>query len=62
SLDIARTYCDRLIGMSAGRVVFDGAPAALTDDVARNLYGLEAHGVVDGAPAPAVPQGELAVA
>jgi phosphonate transport system ATP-binding protein len=62
SLDIARAYCDRLIGMSAGRVVFDGAPAALTDDVARGLYGLEAHGVVDGAPAPAVPQGELAVA
>ena len=25
-------YCDRLVGMAAGRVVFDGAPAALTDD------------------------------
>ena len=31
SLDLARTYCDRLVGMAAGRVVFDGAPAALTD-------------------------------
>ena len=31
SLDLARSYCDRLIGMAAGRVVFDGAPAALTD-------------------------------
>src|SRR6185437_8906328 len=30
SLDLARSYCDRLIGMAAGRVVFDGAPSALT--------------------------------
>ena len=35
SLDLARSYCDRLIGMAAGRVVFDGAPAALTDAAAR---------------------------
>jgi len=47
SLDLARGYCDRLVGMAAGRVVFDGAPAALTDAVARDLYGLEAHEVVD---------------
>ena len=30
SLDLARSYCDRLVGLAAGRVVFDGAPAALT--------------------------------
>ncbi|WP_448953548.1 phosphonate ABC transporter ATP-binding protein [Labrys neptuniae] len=47
SLDLARSYCDRLIGMSAGRVVFDGAPAALTADAARELYGLEAGEVMD---------------
>src|ERR1700691_462993 len=46
SLDIARSYCDRLIGMSAGRVVFDGAPAALTDQIARELYDLEADEVM----------------
>ncbi len=46
SLDVARTYCDRLIGMAAGRVVFDGAPARLTDEVARELYGLEAGEVM----------------
>ncbi len=28
SLDLARGYCDRLIGMAAGRVVFDGASQA----------------------------------
>jgi phosphonate transport system ATP-binding protein len=47
SLDLARTYCDRLVGMAAGRVVFDGAPSALTDTVARELYGLEAGDVMD---------------
>jgi phosphonate transport system ATP-binding protein len=60
SLDLARTYCDRLIGMAQGRVVFDGAPEALTESVARELYGMEAHEVMDAdlgpgllAPAPA---------
>ncbi|WP_454815137.1 phosphonate ABC transporter ATP-binding protein [Labrys neptuniae] len=47
SLDLARGYCDRLIGMSAGRVVFDGTPAMLTADAARDLYGLEAGEVMD---------------
>lgn len=52
SLDLARTYCDRLVGMAGGRVVFDGAPAALTEGVARDLYGLEAGEVMDVAPRP----------
>jgi phosphonate transport system ATP-binding protein len=57
SLDLARGYCDRLVGLAAGRLVFDGAPAALTDDVARALYGLEAGDVMDAGSAPApVPQ------
>src|SRR5471030_538391 len=46
SLDLARSYCDRLIGMAAGRVVFEGAPAALTDHIARELYDLEANEVM----------------
>ena len=50
SLDLARNYCDRLIGMSAGRIVFDGAPAMLTDHIARELYDLEADEVMDAAP------------
>ena len=60
SLDLARTYCDRLIGMSAGRVVFDGAPAALTDSIARELYDLEAGEVMD--EVPSLTPGELAPA
>src|SRR5262245_12910422 len=51
SLDLARTYCERLIGMAAGKVVFDNVPDALTDQVARELYGLEAGDVLDAAPA-----------
>ena len=49
SIDTARSYSDRLIGMAQGRVVFDDAPAALTDATARELYGLEANEVIDTA-------------
>jgi phosphonate transport system ATP-binding protein len=52
SLDLARSYCDRLIGMSAGRVVFDGAPAQLTEHIARELYDLEADEVMGSMPVP----------
>jgi phosphonate transport system ATP-binding protein len=52
SLDLARGYCDRLVGMAAGRVVFDDVPAALTEDVARELYGMEADEVLGGDPTP----------
>ena len=42
-LDIAQKYCDRLIGMSAGKIAFDGVPSALTTEVAASLYGIEAR-------------------
>jgi phosphonate transport system ATP-binding protein len=41
TLDTARRYCDRVIGMRAGRVVFDGTPAQLTTGVARDIYGAD---------------------
>jgi len=47
SLDLARTYCDRLVGMAGGQVVFDDVPAALTDAASRELYGMEAADVLD---------------
>jgi phosphonate transport system ATP-binding protein len=40
-LDIARNYCDRLVGMSEGRVVFDDLPEQLTEDLVQTLYGIE---------------------
>jgi phosphonate transport system ATP-binding protein len=39
TLDTARRYCDRIIGMRDGRMVFDGTPAQLTTGVARDIYG-----------------------
>jgi phosphonate transport system ATP-binding protein len=39
TLDTARTYCDRIVGMAHGRIVFDGAPAMLTEDAVRAIYG-----------------------
>ena len=39
TLDTARTYCERVIGMRHGRVVFDGPSTDLTTDAAREIYG-----------------------
>ena len=60
SLELARGYCDRLIGMAAGRVVFDGAPQQLTDAAARELYGIEAQEALGDGHADA-PEGEGAM-
>ena len=42
TLDTARTYCDRIIGMSAGKVVFDGGPDLLDGDAVARIYGSDA--------------------
>jgi len=41
TLDTARNYCERIIGMQGGCVVFDGTPDELTTDVARRIYGAD---------------------
>ena len=41
SLEIAKKYCDRLIGFSEGEVVFDGKPNELTADISKKLYDLD---------------------
>jgi phosphonate transport system ATP-binding protein len=41
TLDTARTYCSRIIGMRAGEMVFDGPASELTSDVAREIYGAD---------------------
>lgn len=43
TLDTARQYCDRIIAMFNGEVVFDDIPSLLTQDVVRRIYGVEAH-------------------
>lgn len=42
TLDTARGYCDRIIGMRRGKIVFDGPAEDLTDAAAREIYGAEA--------------------
>jgi len=44
TLDTARSYCDRIIAMKAGKVHFDGTPEALTTDKVRAIYGTETLG------------------
>jgi|TARA_B110000438_G_scaffold187380_2_gene179071 phosphonate transport system ATP-binding protein len=41
SLEVAKKYCDRLIGLSDGKVVFDGSPEALTTEISKELYDLD---------------------
>ncbi|MEM1284720.1 MAG: phosphonate ABC transporter ATP-binding protein [Pseudomonadota bacterium] len=41
TLDTARKYCDRVIGMAAGKVVFDGPASDLTLEAARAIYGAD---------------------
>jgi phosphonate transport system ATP-binding protein len=41
TLDTARRYCDRVIGMRDGRIVFDGDPEELTTRAARDIYGAD---------------------
>jgi phosphonate transport system ATP-binding protein len=47
TLDTARAYCGRIIGMAAGRIVFDGAPGQLSDPVLRDIYGDHQSGALD---------------
>ncbi|MGF6178131.1 phosphonate ABC transporter ATP-binding protein [Ensifer sp. 4252] len=44
TLDTARSYCERIIGMAAGQVVFDGRPDELTAAAVRTIYGSATDG------------------
>ncbi|MHA7969292.1 phosphonate ABC transporter ATP-binding protein [Rhizobium sp. CAU 1783] len=44
TLDTARNYCSRIIGMARGRVVFDGTPDELTAETVQEIYGADSHG------------------
>jgi len=37
-LDAAKEYCDRIVALAAGRIVFDGPPESLSDAQAREVY------------------------
>ena len=38
---LAQQFTDRIIGLQSGRIVFDGTPAQLTEDVLTTIYGAE---------------------
>jgi phosphonate transport system ATP-binding protein len=40
-VELARRFADRVVGMSGGKIVYDGAPQYLTDDVLKSIYGGE---------------------
>jgi phosphonate transport system ATP-binding protein len=39
-LDAARAWCDRIVALQAGRVVFDGTPAQLSPTKVFDIYGV----------------------
>jgi phosphonate transport system ATP-binding protein len=41
TLDMARPFCDRIVGMADGKVVFDGPPAVLSTEGVREIYGVD---------------------
>jgi phosphonate transport system ATP-binding protein len=68
-LDTARQYCDRIVAMQAGRVMFDGPPAELTGARVREIYGVsedefddQAEVAVSPKMPAGLPQGGLALA
>ncbi len=56
NLATARAYCDRIIGMADGKIVFDGSSPLLTHDIVCAIYGVEGAreemGEVSAAPLP----------
>jgi phosphonate transport system ATP-binding protein len=54
-VDLAKKYSSRIIGIREGRIVFDGKPSEVTDEVCIKIYGRtlngnEKLGVIDSIP------------
>ena len=45
-LDTAREYCDRIVAMARGRIVFDGPPGELDSERVEAVYGREKEDLV----------------
>jgi phosphonate transport system ATP-binding protein len=51
-IEYAREFGERIVGVSAGRVVFEGAPSGLTDEVLQRIYpGLDEGTALVSSPA-----------
>jgi phosphonate transport system ATP-binding protein len=67
TLNAARRYCDRIVGMANGQIVFEGTPTELTQAVVREIYQGQAgeDDIADGiaaAPGWLAPRPEAAPA
>ena len=40
-VELAKRFANRIIGMAGGRVVYDGSPSGLDDDILKQIYGGE---------------------
>ncbi|MFN9806354.1 MAG: phosphonate ABC transporter ATP-binding protein [Betaproteobacteria bacterium] len=56
---LARRYCDRVIALRDGRLVFDGPTSALTAPFLRSLYGTSADELIDDEMPPPSPTGDV---
>ena len=62
-LDTARAYCDRIVAMQGGCVMFDGPPAELTSARVQEIYGVSEDEFDDaGDPAATRPPPRIAPA
>ncbi|MCR6476816.1 phosphonate ABC transporter ATP-binding protein [Variovorax sp. ZS18.2.2] len=55
-VEIAMKYCPRVVALNQGQVVFDGPSSALTPELLRELYGVQAEELLR----PATPDAESA--
>ena len=52
-IEYAREFGERIVGVSAGRVVFEGGPTELTDEVLHRIYpGLDESDAMHSSPTP----------
>lgn len=40
-VELAQSFCDRIIGLAAGKIVFDGSTQQITEQVLTDIYGEE---------------------
>ena len=51
---LARKYCDRIVALREGRLVYDGAPMGLDNQTLRDLYGTHSDELFMDQPAEAI--------
>lgn len=55
---LARRFCPRILGLYEGRIVFDGPPSELNDEILTRVYGEEALESYVGAGSDGTPIGD----